>query len=159
VPIASSGLYWVFTVSDDNLEIAGDGRSATLRVLNKPVIDEPMYPEAGPAYPAIISFRVVWQADGDLRTYEDPNRYFRIAGYPARARGEFAVRVPERNVSWQSDPLESSQSVVAILGREVNGHYYEPGVDPATSGSFPTAELPSSEAAATLHTQVDPQRR
>src|SRR6266540_2372780 len=100
VPIASSGLYWVFAISDDNLEIAEDGRSATLRVLNKPVLDEPMYPEAGPAYPAIMSFRIVWEMDGDLRTCEDGARYFRIDGYPARARAEFAVRVPELNFSW-----------------------------------------------------------
>jgi hypothetical protein len=159
VPIASSGLYWVFAISDDNLEIAEDGRSATLRVLNNPVLDEPMYPEAGPAYPAVMSFRIVWESDGDLRTYEDPARYFRLDGYPARARAEFAVNVPELNFSWQSDPLESSQSVVAILGREVNGHYYEQGVDPATAGAFPTAELPSGEPAATPQAQGEPRLR
>ena len=159
VPIASSGLYWVIAMSDDNLEIAEDGRSATLRVLNKAVIDEPMYPEAGPAYPAILSFRVVWEAAGDLGAYADPARYFRIDGYTARARAEFAVRVPELDFSWQSDPLESSQSVVAILGREVNGHYFEQGDDPATAAPPPTAELPNGEPAATPRTKADPTLR
>jgi hypothetical protein len=142
VPIGSSGLYWVIAMSDDNLEIAEDGRSATLRVLNKAVIDEPMFPEAGTAYPAILSFRVVWEAAGDLGAYKDPARYFSIDGYLARA--EFAVRVPELGFTWQSEPLESSQSVVAILGHEVNGHYCEQVIDPATAPP-PTAELPSAE--------------
>jgi hypothetical protein len=128
-------------------------------VLNKPVIDEPMYPEAGPAYPAVMSFRVVWESDGDLRTYEDPAKYFRIDGYPARAQAEFAVSVPELNLSWQSGRLQSSQSVVAILGREVNGHHYEQGIDPATVVTFPTAELSSGEPAATPQAQVDPRLR
>ena len=159
VPIASSGLYWVIAMSDDNLEIAEDGRSATLRVLNKAVIDEPMYPEAGPAYPAILSFRVVWEAAGDLGAYADPSRYFSIDGHLARARAEFAVRVPELNFSWQSAPLESSQSVVAILGREVNGHYFEQGDAPATAAPPPTAELPNGEPAATPSSQSDPTLR
>ena len=94
-------------------------------MLNKAVIDEPMYPEAGPAYPAILSFRVVWEADGDLGAYTDPAKYFRIDGCSARDRAEFAARVPERGFTWQSEPLESSQSVVAILGHGVNGHYFE----------------------------------
>jgi hypothetical protein len=159
VPIASSGLYWVIAISDDNLEVAEDGRSATLRVLNKAVIDEPIYPEVGPSYPAIMSFRVVWEADGDLGAYEDPAKYFRIDGYSARARAKVAVRVPELGFTWQSEPLESSQSVVAILGREVNGHYFEQGIDPATAPAPPTAELPSAEPAATPSTLLDPTLR
>jgi hypothetical protein len=148
VPIASSGLYWVFGISDDNLEIAEDGRSAALRVVNKAVIDEPMYPGAGPAYPAIMSFRIEWDATGDRGEFSDPAKYFWIDGYPARARAEFAVNTPELSFSWQSDPLESSQSVVAILGREVNGYYYEQGIEPTSAGTFLTANLPGTKVQA-----------
>lgn len=118
------------------------------------MIDEPKFPDQGPTYSAIKSFRIEWEADGDRATLEDEARYFQIGGFPARVRAEFAVEVPELGFSWKSDPIEAqtASTVYGFLGGEVNGQYYMDGESagepvpeaPLPSEGDPDAELPDT---------------
>lgn len=106
-------------------------------------MDEPNYPKDGPAYSAVKSFRIEWEMDGDRTVLEDEAKYFRIGGFPARVRAEFAVEVPELGFSWKSDPIEAqtASTVYGFLGGEVNGRYYIDGE--SAEGATPVAPLPS----------------
>lgn len=107
------------------------------------MIDEPKFPEEGPTYPAVKSFRIEWEADGELATLEDGAKYFRAEGFPARVRAEFAVEVPELGFSWRSDPIEvgTTSTVYGFFGGEVNGKYYMDGE--SAGDPLPDAPLPS----------------
>lgn len=107
------------------------------------MVDEPNYPEDGPAYSAVKSFRIEWEVDGDRTTLEDEAKYFRIGGVPARVRAEFAVEVPELGFSWSSDPIEAQtvSTVYGFFGGEVNGQYYMNGESP--EAAYPHVQLPS----------------
>ena len=107
-------------IPGDNLKIDKDDRSASVRIGAAAVIDEPKFPEAGPVYSAQKSFNVTWQANDKLTTLEDEERYFRIRGYPAHAKAEFSVIVPEMNFSFHG----TATSTFAFFGSEVNGQYY-----------------------------------
>ncbi len=131
----------MFAVSGSNLRVADDGRTATIEVIDQAVVDEPDYPADGPSIPALLSFRISWLATGELRTLEDPTRYFRIDGYAAEVTAEFSVVVPSTGFAWRSDPPAALTTPVAVIGREVNGVYYEQGVEPDAVPAAVTAAL------------------
>ncbi len=84
------------------------------------MIDEPKFPKVGPIYSAQKTFNVTWQASDKFTTLEDEDKYFRIGGYPAHAKAEFSVTVPELNFSFHG----TATSTFAFLGNEANGQYY-----------------------------------
>lgn len=98
------------------------------------MIDEPKFPHFGPTYPALESFRITWEATGDLQTFEDKSKYFNILGYPARSHAEFVVSAPALNFGFQG----TATSTFALLGREVNGQYYVNGESPPTGSVLPS---------------------
>lgn len=100
-----------------------------------PAIDEPLFPQPGPSYPALQSYRVTWRATGALRTYADPAKHFLIHGYPA----EVAVDVPDLGFAFQG---RATATTVAILGAEVNGYYADRGDQPPAADAFPDLPLP-----------------
>ena len=60
----------------------------------------------GAPTPAVMSFKVVWNATGSVNHYDNPDQQF---------RGDF---------EFQSAPLASSTTVAAELGQESNGAFY-----------------------------------
>lgn len=128
-PIAPSGLYWVVPVPESGLRISTDERSATLEIKDLTVIDQPRWPAYDAvSTPAIMSFRITWQATSDPVLYEDRLKHFKVEGFRAIAKAEAAVEVPSLNFSWKSDPIETSSAGFAIIGTEVNGRYYDLGL-------------------------------
>jgi hypothetical protein len=57
--------------------------------------------------------------------YEDPLRQFRFEGFKANAQLEATFRVPSIDLTFKTDPLETSKCDFAVMGTEVNGKYYE----------------------------------
>jgi hypothetical protein len=112
-------------VSSGDFEIADDGRGATLRVSNVPVVDTFQF--GGPvSVPAIVSFSMEWDAKGPFVARgkgkavpaTDPAAFLgKLA--PAFARGSFSGR--ELGFSFNSDPGASSHGGYALVGRERNG--------------------------------------
>lgn len=110
----------------DGLNLSADGKSAVLEVKNLAVIDQPAWPAQGaPTTPAVMSYRVAWKATDETIVYEDKLKHFRVEGYRAIAQVEASVEIPSLNYSWKSDPIETSRAAFAIIGKEVNGKYYD----------------------------------
>ena len=126
-PISPEGLYWVVPVPATGLAFSPDGRTATLRLTNVPIIDQPRWPAMdAETTPAFMDCTVVWSATDQAVKYEDPTRQYRFEGHVAMAQLEATMRVPEIGFTFTTDPLATSKSDFAVMGTSVNGKYYEP---------------------------------
>jgi hypothetical protein len=112
-------------VPANGLAISEDGKTATLQVINAPIIDQPRWPAMdAETTPAFLDFKLVFKATGEPVKYEDPSRQYRFQGFKADAQLEATVRVPSSDFIFKTDPLESSKCDFAVMGDEVNGKYY-----------------------------------
>ncbi len=127
VPIAPSGLYWVTSIAGDQLRVAAD--IARLDVGQLAGIDEPQFPMDGPVYPARQSFRITWTAAGAEQTLRDDGKQFDIVGRPATVEAEFTASVPSMDFTFEG---RATATTYAFFGREVNGHYFDQDIDPAS---------------------------
>jgi hypothetical protein len=75
-----------------------------------------------PSTPAVVSFRVVWTATGGVNVFDNAAQQFRGEFRNASAQMEYSARAGK--FEFQSDPLASSTTVAAELGRESNGSFY-----------------------------------
>jgi len=116
----------VTPVPSDGLTFSADGKTATLRMTNAPIIDQPRWPAMdAESTPALLDFTLVIASTGDPVKYEDSARQYRFAGFKATARLEATVRVSSIDFTFRTDPLETSRCDFAVMGTEVNGKYYE----------------------------------
>jgi hypothetical protein len=93
---------------------------------NVKLVDQPRWAALdAEAYPATMSFRMVWTATDEKFVYDNPSQHFRVEGFRATAQLEAEVKSPHLKFSWKSDPLSTSSSAFAIIGTEVNGRYYD----------------------------------
>jgi len=76
----------------------------------------------GSPTPAVISFKVVWNATGSVNHYENPDQQFRGEFRTASGQIEYSGRAGD--FEFQSAPLASSTPVAAELGQESNGLFY-----------------------------------
>lgn len=123
-PIAANGLYWTAPVPDDAVTLANDGKSASVEVHDYQVIDQPRFPISGPTYPTALDFRITWRAQGRLIPYSQPKLKYALEFYRASAQIEYTARIPSRDLVITSSPLETSESVFAVMGRERNGSFF-----------------------------------
>lgn len=106
--------------------MTANGNTFTLEMQNVAVVDQPRWPALDSvATPARMSFKIVWKSTGELVKYDDSSKHFRFTGTRASCQLEAEVEVPSIGFSWKSDPLNTSKADVAIIGREVNGRYYD----------------------------------
>ena len=92
-----------------------------------PVIDQPTWPARGAAtMPALMSFKMTFEATDKSVVYEDKARHFRVTGFLATCRMEARVEVPSIKFTWKSDPIANCPPAeFALIGEEVNGKYYD----------------------------------
>ena len=108
------------------MTISPDGKTFTLEMQNVSVVDQPRWPALDSiATPARMSFKMVWKSIGGPLNYDDPSKHFRFTGTRATCQLEAQVDVPSIGFTWKSDPLNTSNADIAIVGDEVNGRYYE----------------------------------
>ncbi len=108
------------------LTFSADGKTATLRMTNVPIIDQPRWPAMdAETNPAFMDFTLVFKAAHEPVKYEDPTRQYRFEGFKADAQLEAGIRVPSIDFTFKTDPLETSRCDFAVMGGEVNGKYYE----------------------------------
>ena len=124
-PISPEGLYWVMPVPSDGLTFSSDGKTATIKVIDAPIIDQPRWPAMdAESTPAFLDFTLVFTAGEEPVKYEDPMRQYRFEGFKATAQLVATVRVPSIDFTFKTDPLETSKSDFGVMGTEVNGRYY-----------------------------------
>jgi hypothetical protein len=75
-----------------------------------------------PPIPAVVSFKVVWNAEGPVNVFDNADQQFRGKFRNASAQMEYAGRAG--NFQFQSASLDSSKTVAAELCRESNGAFY-----------------------------------
>lgn len=113
-------------VPSTGLTFSEDGRSATLRMVNLPIIDQPRWPAMdAESTPASLDFELVFTTGDEPVKYENPMQQYRFEGVKAKAQLEATVRVPSIDFTFKTDPLETSRCDFAVMGAETNGKYYE----------------------------------
>jgi len=76
----------------------------------------------GAPTPAVMSFKVVWNATGSVNHYDNSDQQFRGDFRNASGQIEYSGRAGD--FEFQSASLSSSTTVAAELGRESNGLFY-----------------------------------
>lgn len=125
--IARSGLFWTVRIPDSALKISSDGRRATLKLQNFPVVDSFQF-FAAKEVPAKVSMTVTWrassktvrsyQADGNERGAHDFTGRFQDATATAQFSGS------EDGFSFRTaGTASSSKTGWAEIGSERNGVY------------------------------------
>ncbi len=108
------------------LVFSADGKTATLRMTDVPIIDQPRWPAMdAESTPAFLDFKLVFKSTDEPVTYEDPSRQYRFRGFKASAQLEARIRVPSIDFVFKTDSLETSKCDFAVMGTEINGRYYE----------------------------------
>jgi hypothetical protein len=73
----------------------------------------------------IYGFQAGLKATDEPVKYKDARRQYRFEGLEAVAQLEATIRVPSIDFTFKTDLIEASESDFALMGREVNGNYYE----------------------------------
>jgi hypothetical protein len=112
-------------VPEAGLNFSADEKTATLKVTEVPIIDQPRWPAMdAESTPAFLSFTLAIRATDEPVKYENPHQQYRFEGFKANAQLEAIVRVPSIDFTFKTDPLEASKCDFAAMGTEVNGRYY-----------------------------------
>jgi hypothetical protein len=112
-------------VLSTGLTFSAAGKTATLQMVNAPIIDQPRWPAMDAENtPAFLDFRLVFMATEEPIKYEKAMQQYRFEGFKAGAQLEATVRVPSIDFTFKTDPLEASKCDFAVMGTEVNGKYY-----------------------------------
>jgi len=96
-------------VPDAGFTLSGDEKTATLKVTNAPIIDQPRWPAMdAETTPAFLDFQLVICATGEPVKYENRYQQYRFEGFKANAQLEATVRVPSIDFTFKTDPLATS---------------------------------------------------
>jgi hypothetical protein len=113
-------------VPASGLTFTADGKTATLQMVNLPIIDQPRWPAMdAETTPALLDFKLIFTATDESVKYENAMQQYRFVGFKASAQLEATIRVPSIDFTFKTDPLETSKCDFAVMGDEVNGRYYE----------------------------------
>ena len=125
--IRPNGLFWTVVLPSDTVTVDLNAGTATLEVHDLHMKDYITFENSltdnlGPPIPAVVSFKVVWNATGPVNKFKNVAQQFRGKFRNASAQMEYTGRAG--NFQFQSAPLASSMAVAAELGRESNGAFY-----------------------------------
>ena len=142
------GLFWTIEIPDDDSgDREGDHResgegwgggvevelgrgSASMRVSNAPILDYGSIPNAlfggGPApVPGSVSCKVVWSGGQSVNIRNTDPVYGGFEGEFIRGSAEMEWTARVGNYTFASDPLATSSSSFAEIGRERNGSFFK----------------------------------
>ena len=128
------GLFWTVELPEDSVEVEfGRGR-ASLRGFDVPVFDYGSLtnalfgPVPSPLPTGSVSFKVVWNGPGQRVNIRnaDPT-YGGFAGEFIRNKAQMEWTATVGDYTFVSDPLATSSSVFAEIGRERNGSFFAGG--------------------------------
>jgi hypothetical protein len=112
-------------VPQAGLNFSADEKTATLKVTEVPIVDQPRWPAMdAETTPAFLSFTLVFRVTDEPVKYENAYQQYRFEGFKANAQLEAVVLVPSVDFTFKTDPLEASGADFAVMGAEVNGRYY-----------------------------------
>jgi hypothetical protein len=125
--ITAAGLFWTLKIPSEDLVVSADGKTATLTVVDQPVIDSFEFLGQN-SVPATVSFSITWTATGTARHLTpgspeptDPSNFAGDIYFRTVATGSFSGS--EEGFRFRSDPGATSEGVFAEMGREGNGSF------------------------------------
>ena len=123
--IPASGLFWVARVPDDAVAWHQRQGRAALHVTDLEVEDFGNNLRAlrgDPSVPATVSFDIRWRDVIQPLDLHDEDNRFEGSFLQTHAFIEWSAR--QEGFAFRSDPLETSQTVFAMFGRERNGVFF-----------------------------------
>jgi hypothetical protein len=134
--ITQRGLFWTAFAPHNSVQVNLRAGTACLTVRHMPMQDYFNFENAGvgggaPPTPAVVSFRVVWNAVGHTMRFDNATQKFRGVFRNASAQMEWSARTGD--FTFQSAPLDESwtepappplEGLAAQLGWERNGSFY-----------------------------------
>ncbi len=126
--IQPSGLFWLVPIDDDAFRVSDDGRRATLKARDVPVIDSFQF--GGPSMvPAAVSFTVTWEAAGERQRRGEgssvpPRNPAAFLGRFARARSTASFSGSALGFGFESHQATTGRGY-ALMGSERNGHFLQ----------------------------------
>jgi hypothetical protein len=125
--IEPSGLFWTMAIPPESVEVGFEEGSASMRVNNVSVLDYGDFTNAlfggGPKpKEARLSFVVRWSGRGKQVKIVNPAQGFKGNYIRNQAQMKWAATVGD--FTYVSDPIRTSSSVFAELGRERNGSFF-----------------------------------
>jgi hypothetical protein len=122
------GLFWTIAIDGDGIDVnLGAGR-ASMEATDVPIFDYGSFENdiaGGPGVPGTVSFKVTWSGVQErLKIRNTDPVYGGFAGQFVRnsAQMEWTARVGD--LVFQSDPLATSSSSFAEIGKERNGSFF-----------------------------------
>ncbi|HEX4185965.1 MAG TPA: hypothetical protein VHY78_08900 [Stellaceae bacterium] len=128
------GLFWTIELPEDSVEVEfGRGR-ASLRGFDVPVFDygtltKALFgPPPSPLPTGTVSFKVVWSGAGQrVHVRNTDPVYGGFAGEFIRNTAQMEWTATVGDYTFVSDPLATSSSSFAEIGREWNGSFFPQG--------------------------------
>ena len=123
--IPASGLFWVARVPDDAVTFNQRSGRAALQVTDLEVGDFGNLLHAlrgDPSLPATVSFDIRWRDVIQVLDLHDEDNQFEGNFLQTHAFIEWSAR--QGGFEFLSDPLETSETVFAMFGRERNGVFF-----------------------------------
>ena len=124
------GLFWTIEIPISGIEVEFKKGRACLEARHIPVFDYGMIANAlfagGPSpRQGSVSFKVVWSGDGEKVSVRNTDPvYGGFEGEFIRNSAQMEWRGTVGNLRFRSDPLDTSSSSFAEIGRERNGSFF-----------------------------------
>ena len=130
--IKADGLFWTIAIPDEGIEVYLGKGVASMEATHVPINDYGDFGNAlfggGPApIPGVVSFTVEWSGVNERVKVQNTNPPASGGGFAGEfirnaARMEWTATVGD--LTFVSDPLETSSSLFAEIGHERNGRFF-----------------------------------
>jgi hypothetical protein len=125
--ITPKGLFWTVFAPCESVQFDLKAGTASLHVRHLPMqdyftLENALVGGGAPPKRAVVSFKVVWQAQGERLRFDNAAQRFRGVFRLASAQMEWSAR--SGPFDFQSAPLDTSTTDAAELGWERNGTFY-----------------------------------
>jgi hypothetical protein len=124
------GLFWTIELPEDSVEIEFGRGKASLQGFDVPILDygtiiNALFGGGPPAVPGLVSFKVVWGGVGQrVKIRNTDPVYGGFAGEFIRNTAQMEWTATVGDYTFVSDPLATSSSAFAEIGRERNGSFF-----------------------------------
>jgi hypothetical protein len=125
-----TGLFWTLAIPDDSIQVNPGKGSALMVANNIPILDYHDIPNAlfggGPApMPGTVSFTIAWNGVNERVNLKNRDPiYGGFAGEFVRNNAQMAWTATVGDYHFVSDPLGTSASAFAEIGKERNGVFF-----------------------------------